>query len=139
MDKSPLERRQIGGQLKPLTFKPRWKLQITLFVICAVFPIIQVFYHHKIPFHDQIMERLVHHIWFFEERETGIDFSNIEKLETVYDAELEAFSEEFDIYESSGKPWKSGAKNHNSDGQKRISFIQPFEVLVDENIDEHKN
>ena len=87
-DQERVRRKNPGSVFKPLTWKPRWRMQVALFGLCVGFPWLIAFNHKRIPFHDKIVERMVTKLWHFEDKDNFDTFEKLPPVKTMYDREL---------------------------------------------------
>ena len=71
-------------------------MQAGLFILCCGFPWIIAFHHSKVPGHDAIVERMVQHLWYFEDKDNVNTFERLPPVKTIYDKTLEANKEVYD-------------------------------------------
>ena len=95
-EKSKPRRKSPGSVFKPLTWKPRWKMQATLFAICCGFPWVIGFHHSQIPGFDKLLERVVMHLWHWEDKDGRDTFASLPPVKTMYDRELEKFRDRYE-------------------------------------------
>ena len=96
-DQTKSRRKSPGSVFKPLTWKPRWRLQATLFIICCGFPWVIAFHHGKIPYFDKTIERMVTQVWHFEDKDNFDTFDRLPPVKTMYDPQLEKLKDVYGI------------------------------------------